>query len=461
MFNSLRDFMKTLESEHELVKVSDEVQPEPDIGAAGKAICETQGPAVLFEKVRGFEIPLVVGVHGSWDRASLALNLPKGSGLEAQMEIWNQAFQKYPVAAKVVSDGVCKENIVAGDRVNLLSLPVPRLNANDGSFYISKGAMITRDPDSDWLNVGLYRIMLLDKARGAIFLQPGSHAALHYKRCEDRNQPLEFAVALGNEPVLPMIAGARIPVMWNEFDYAGAVRGCPEELVPAEKMNVDVPANAEIILEGRILPHTRVLEGPFGEYTGAYSGYLLTPVVEIDTITHRDAPIFEHLYIGRPNTEPHYMTITCKLAGAFQELKRLFPNITKAAFQGPYLMNLVVQGRWSRSAEPKQVIHAWFGGIWRHAAKMITIVDEDVDPWNPFDVLWAIATRVQADKDLMIIPNSETFLDPSQDPPGVTCKLGIDATKPIGHHAQYIEEPENTEYWKTRITDLKKTLSGI
>ena len=200
-------------------------------------------------------------------------------------------------------------------------------------------------------------------------------------------------------------------------------------------------------------------EGPAGEHTGSYSGCFWTPVFEIKAITHRNNPIYESLYLGKPYTECNYLSMLGKIAGLQYELQARFPQITEIAYQLPDLYNLVIQGRWGHTGEPKRMMNACWGSSFGVPTKMVTIVDEDVDPWDAQDVLWAIATRCQASKDLVIIPGCEGSLDPSKEPDATSCKLGIDATKtrpPFHRHKpiNWVSPPRGTQEWKERILQL-------
>lgn len=455
VFRDLREWIRFLEEEGELLRIQEEVRLEPDVGAIGKAICESEGPGAFLEKIAGYTTPLTIGLHASWRRAALALGLKKNAPREEQLTAWSEGWKRFPVPPVEVRDGPCKENVIVGEEVNLFSFPIPRVNQQDGSFYICKPCCITRDPDTGVVNVGMYRMMALDRNKTTILIPPHQDAGRSYAKYRQRGQTMETAVALGTEPVLPMVAGTRIPSEWSEYDFAGALRGKPEELVRGETVDLPVPAGAEIVLEGEIGPDS-ALEGPFGEYHGAYSGYLRLPVFHIRAITHRTPPIFDTLYIGRPNTENHYMTLFGKLVGAEAQMKNLIPSITRMAYLGPYGMNAVIQGRWRHSGEPRQAMNAWWGSSFGPHGKLLICVDEDVDPWNPFDVMWAIATRVQGDRDIVLMPHSQGVLDPTSNREGLSCKIGIDATKPRYPAYPYepvdwVSEPPETARWKERI----------
>ncbi|MDP2728648.1 MAG: UbiD family decarboxylase, partial [Dehalococcoidia bacterium] len=308
-YRDLREWIDHLDQEGELLRIKEEINLEPDAGAIGRAICDIQGPGILAENVAGFENRMSICLHASFRRAAMAMGLPKETSLREQKQAWLKAYDRHPIKPVMVKDAPCKDNILRGGEVDLFRFPIPRLNLHDASFYISKPMVITKDPDSDWVNVGMYRMMVLDRNRTCILAEPPQHIGEHYKKSRWLGRPLEVAVALGTEPVLPMVAGMKVPRGWSEFDYAGAVRGESMELVKAETVDLPVPATAEIVLEGVLRHDCQVFEGPFAEYTGCYSGYFMAPVFEITTITHRDNPIYDALYSGKPNAEMHYMTL--------------------------------------------------------------------------------------------------------------------------------------------------------
>ncbi len=455
----LREWLDQLEKENELLRIKEELNLEPDIGAIGKAVCDLQGPGILAENIAGYKIKLCIGLSASFKRTAMALGLAKEANFGEIKGKWRNAFDKYPVKARIVKDAPCKENIVYGEEVNLFQYPVPRININDASFYLTKTMCITKDPDSDWVNVGMYRAMILDRNKTGFKAGYFQHAATHYFKARRRGQPLEMAISYGGAPHIPIVSGSPIPQGWNEFDFAGALRGEPEELVMAETVNLPVPATAELVLEG-VLKEPAVFEGPFGEFPGSYSNTFMTPVFEVKAITFRNDLIMDHLYIGRGRTETDYMTDLPTISSMEQELKARYPEITEIAFLTPKWMNCVVQGKWTHQAQPVKVMTACLAA--RGAYKMVTIVDEDVDPWNADEVFWAISTRCQADKDVYILPGFPVGLDPSQSHEELTCAFGINATKPLGPYprhrvAQYVTPRKETSYWKDRI---KKSMQG-
>ncbi|MDA4129172.1 MAG: UbiD family decarboxylase [Thaumarchaeota archaeon] len=459
----LRDWIERLSKENDLWVLEDEVSPEPDIGAIGKAVCDIQGPAALIKNVKGYKIPVAIGMHAAWRREAKALGLPADASHDEITEAWREGFARYPVKNLEKTNGPCKENVSKGDAVNLFNLPLHRINQGDGSFYISKGNVITKDPDTGKVNVGIYRMMVLDKNRTALLMNYNQHGARHLIRSEELGKPLEVAVAIGGDPILPMVAGAKIPYEWSEYECAGAIRNSSYEITQAGTVDLPVPANSEIVLEGYLPPGERVFEGQFGEFPGAYTGYYYTPVFKINAMTYRNDPIYESLYIGRPNTENTYMTMHSKLSAVLHELKKVVPKVTRISYLKPYTHTAVIQGRWLHTADPKQAIMAFWGSSYGSYAKITIAVDEDVDPWSAEDVLWAVSTRVASSDDVIFVPHTYSPLSPSAIS-GVATKIGIDATKPRPpylryHPVDWVEAPKGTEEWKKKILNFQGGLN--
>lgn len=339
-YASFRDWVDRLDTEGELLRLKEEIKLEPDCGAIGRYVCDTEGPGIYAEKVAGCKIPLTFVLHGSFRRSALAMDMPKTAGIPEQLREWNKRWGRVP--ASMVSSGPCKEVIDSGEEVNLFDYPIPRFNVNDGGPFINKTSLTTKDPDSDWVNVGMYRMQILDKNKTGAFINAFQHIGMHYKKYEKRGEPMPMAVPLGTEPVLPMVSGMKIPAEWNEYDFAGAIRGTPEALVKCETVDLPTLATAEMVLEGEVKPKLRETEGPetegpYGETTGCYSGLYKRPVFEIKAITHREDPIYDGLYLGRPRSESHYLSEISKLAGVYNELKPVVPNMTMVAFLPTYL----------------------------------------------------------------------------------------------------------------------------
>ena len=463
IYRDFREWIAHLEQEGELVRVKREIHLEPDSGAIGRAILDIDGPAVLAENVYGYETKMATGLFASLRRVAMAMGLPKNASFKEQKEAIHRAYQRYPVKSKMVDrkDAPCKENIVTGDDVNLFQFPLARNNVHDAGPYIYKVCFITKDPDSDWVNCGVYRMQVLDRNKTSALAPPYQHAGEHYIKSKKRGKPLEIAVALGVEPAIHVATGSKLPRGWSEFDFAGAIRGEPEDLVMGESVEIPVPARAEIILEGTMgLNPNEVMEGPFGEGVGSYCGMFKLPLIEIKTITYRNDPIFDTLYIGRPPTESTISALPGFVAALEEDLKSHFPQITEVGFMYPAYMNLVIAGKWDHPGDPRNVIAAAWSSRAGILHKMVTVVDDDINVNDPADVMWAIATRCQANTDILMMPGCLSQLDPSPDLSGLSCRLGIDATKPIFPYrhqvATYITPREGTEEWKEELNKMWK-----
>ncbi|MFH1775136.1 MAG: UbiD family decarboxylase [Chloroflexota bacterium] len=462
-YRDLREWMARLESEGELVRLADEVRLEPDIGAIGRAILNTGGPAVWAQRLFGYDETrsLVIGLAATPSRIGMALGLPKDAPMSEQKRLWLSAYDRQPLKPRMVKDAPCRENIVSGDDVNLFDFPIMRLNTGDPAPFIIKTSVISRDPDSDWVNSGTYRMQVLGRNKTAMYAARRKDWGEHYEKYRQMGREMECAVALGTEPVLGMVSGTRLPPGCGEYEFAGALRGEPEELIMAESVNLPVPASAEIVLEGIVKPDESAFEGNFGEGLGAYSHAVMAPVFHVKTITYRHNPIFDTIYIGRPPTESSRFFLMTNSAMLEQELKVKFPQITEVALLWPAMKNVVIQGRWGHRGEPNKVIAAFIGSTTAaYDAKLVTIVDEDIDPWNVTDVMWAIAGRSQGDKDFIIYPGCRSDLDPSQGVDGLSCVVGINATKPRPPYdrivAQWVTHPEGTGDWEARIAKLAR-----
>jgi vanillate/4-hydroxybenzoate decarboxylase subunit C len=459
-FRDLREFLSLLEREKQLVTVKEAVMPEPDLSAIGRAATDLEtGPAVLIEKIRGYKNRVALNVQGSWRNHALMLNLPKDTSIKEQFFVLDKLWNDYPVKPVWVpeNEAPVKENKIKKE-INLFDiLPLFRVNKYDGGFFISKGLVVSKDPedpgDFNKENIGIYRIQVKGKDRVGIQALPFHDIAIHLKKAEEKNEPLPVAICIGNDPVLNYMASTPIEYAQSEYDFAGALKSAPIELVKSETGDLDIPATSEVVLEGYILPRVRKIEGPFGEFTGTYSGARLQCEIKIHTITHRTNPIFENLYLGIPWTEIDYMFALNTSIPLYRQIKRDFPEVVAVNAMYTHGMAVIVSTK-SR-----------FGGYGKAVAmrllttphgmsysKIVILVDEWIDPFNLPQVMWAMTTRVRPSKDVILIPNAPGMpLDPSSEPPGIQTKLIIDATTPVapdmGREAELLEAPDKTQFW--------------
>ena len=466
---SLREFLEILESEDLLVRVKDEVNPEPDIGAAGRAAANSkQKPAIFFEKVRGYKTPVVTNVHGSWQSHALMMGMDKNTPVKEQFYELNRRWDKYPVDPVIVDREVapCKENTIT-ENINLFDLmALYRINDQDGGFFLSKSCVITGDPEDpdnmNKINVGTYRIQVKDKDKVGIQALAFHDIAMQLEKAERKNQPLPIAIAIGNAPLLTFMASTPIAYDQSEYAFAGALQdGKPVEIVKADTCDhLYVPATSEIILEGYIIPRVRKVEGPFGEFPGSYSGCRLQCEIQITHVTHRTNPIFENLYLGIPWTEIDYLMALNTSVPLYKQLKESMPEVVAVNAMYTHGIGVIISTKCRYGGYGKGVAFRLLSTP--HGmpySKCVIVVDEFVDPFNLEQVMWAITTRVRPDKDVTVIPNCPGMpLDPSSVPAGMHSKLIIDATTPVApepnpREVELLEPPVGTEKWEAFLRD--------
>ncbi|MDR3437372.1 non-oxidative hydroxyarylic acid decarboxylases subunit C [Telmatospirillum sp.] len=473
VYQDFREFLSKLEEEKQLLRIKEEVWPEPDLGAAGRAISNLgeQTPALLFENIAGYrDARIAMNVHGSWPNLAIALGMPKDTPLREQFHEFVRRYQTFPGEVEQRTSAPWQDQVIEKD-INLFEImPLFRLNRGDGGFYIDKACLVSRDPDDplndDVQNVGMYRLQVKGPNRIAIQPVPEHDVAVHLAHAEERNEDLPVVITLGNEPIIELVAA--MPILYDQSEYrmAAAIQESPYPVIRTQK-GLDVPWGAEFVLEGRILSRVREAEGPFGEFTGHYSGGRAMPVIEIDRVSHRTKPIFEHLYLGMPWTEVDFMVGVNTSAPLYVQLKRDFPEVV--AVSALYTHGLVVIVSTKRryggfaKAVGMRVLSTPHGLGY---AKVVIVVDETIDPFNLNQVMWAISTKFNPAGDLMVLPHLSIMpLDPGANPEGMSHKMVIDATTPVppdkrGHYGQPLDSPQKADVWKVKLDSMIKELTA-
>jgi len=470
-YQDLREFLTVLDQEHQLLTITDQVTLEPDIAAAACALAKMgeSTPAIKFEKVAGYsDARVVMNVHGSWPNHALAIGMAKDTPLRDQFFEFVRRYHLYPGTLERVQTAPWQEVVVDKD-VNLYDvIPLFRLNSGDAGFFLDKACVVSRDPD-DWdnddlENVGVYRLQVKGPNRIGIQAVPQHDIARHINHAEARGEDLPIAIALGTEPLITLMAAT--PMLYDQLEYkmAAAMQGKPYRLVKTSK-GLDVPWGAEYVLEGRLLARQREPEGPFGEFPGYYSGCHNYPVIEIDRISHRKDPIYDSVYVGRPWTELDYLQAMTTCAPIFVQLNSEFPEVV--AVNALYTHGLVVivstKTRYGGFAKAigLRVLTTTHGLGY---AKIVIVVDADVDPFNLNEVMWAVSVKVNPRGDVFVVPNlAENLLDPACSPTGIVDKMIIDATTPIapdirGNYGQELDRPPGTAAWLDKLGALVKGL---
>ena len=393
---------------HELAAVSDRLEKDK---------------AVLFPGPGGHAVPVVANLLAGRNWIGDCLGVRE----DALLDRYQDAVRN-PLPWVEVADGPVQA-VVHRDVDIAKQLPVPTHNELDSGPYISAGLMISRNPANGIQNVSIHRCQISGKDRIGVLLLP-RHTWTYARMAEEAGQALEVAIVIGVDPASLLASQAIVPLDYDEMGIAGALHGAPVEMVKCKTNNVRVPARAEIVLEGRVLPNVAEPEGPFGEFPQYYGRRANRHVIQVDAITHREKPIFhtivgggmEHLLLGGLPRE----------ATLLETLQRNDPSVLDVHLSrgGVCRYHLVVKIRKKQEGQAKNIMMGAFAG--HYDIKQVIVVDEDVNIHDPEAVEWAVATRFQADQDLLVVGNTQSSkLDPTTTDDGVGAKMGLDATIPL------------------------------
>jgi UbiD family decarboxylase len=435
----LRPFISVLEKSGELRRVNAEVDWKYEVGAIMHEVDHQKGPAILFENVKDYDIPLFVGALTTRPRIALALGLSPDTPLQEITREYKERAGN-PIEPVIVPGGPCKEKIYHANNINLLSFPAPWWHEMDGGRYIGTlHSVVCKDPDSNWQNCAVHRVMLHDERTCGIYFAPGQHNAIIYSKYEQMGRPMPVAIAIGLDPVCILTSAGGFPAYVNEWTIAGALKKAPLEVVKCETNDLYVPAHAEIVIEGEMPIRERKDEGPFGEHTGYFGGARVPrPVINVKCITHRENPIFQGTYEGMPPNEDHMITSVNSSALALKAFEEMgFIGIKAINFPpgaDPWLSAIIsIEKKYEgHGIDASRVLFACKAGSF---VKHIIVVDEDIDVFDLENVLWAVNTRFQARRAVITHLEHGSMLDPSKplEWGGVTDRMVIDATWPMTH----------------------------
>ena len=454
-YTDLRDFIAQLERMGELKRVARPVSPHLEMTEICDRVLRAQGPAVLFEQPTGHTMPVLGNLFGTPGRVALGMGVSGDKWAEALRDIGRtlsmlkepeppkglrDAWDKLPMlkqvfsmAPKKVSSAPCQDVVWEGSQVDLSRLPVQHCWPGDAAPLITWGLVVTRGPDKKRQNLGIYRQQVI--GRNKVIMRWLSHrgGALDYREWCEKNpgQPFPVAVALGADPATILGAVTPVPDTLSEYAFAGLLRGNRTELVKCRGSNLQVPATAEIILEGVIHPGEMAPEGPYGDHTGYYNEVDSFPVFTVERITHRQKPIYHSTYTGRPPDEPAILGVA--LNEVFVPiLQKQFPEITDFYLppEGCSYRMAVVTMKKQYPGHAKRVML----GVWSFLrqfmyTKFVIVTDDDINArdWN--DVIWAITTRMDPKRDTVMIDNTPIdYLDFASPVSGLGSKMGLDAT---------------------------------
>ncbi len=420
MSQDLRSYLELVETEDDLVRIAGPVDPRYEVSAlVAKLARERQRrPVLLLENVKGSALPVVTNLHASRRRMALAMNTEPREVQRAFLKAMDR-----PVAPVVVDGGPVKEVVRTGADVDLLALPQIVHHAADAGPYVTAAISFARDPEDGTWNCAYNRLMIMGRDRTSIHITASKHLWEFYRKAEARGEALPVAFAVGVHPALGLGALAIGSIDEDERAIMGGVLGEPLELVRCETSDLLVPAHAEIILEGEILPGERTPEGPFSEFTGYSLGERQREVVRYNAVTMREGALFHDISVAQVD---HLLLSTIPMeANLYRAVRAIVPSVTAVRVPAPYSCYVAIEQRISGQA--KNAILAVLGADMY--IKRVVVVDHDVNVFDDREVAWALGTRCQADRDITVISNTRgSDLDPSTDSDGYTAKWGVDAT---------------------------------
>ncbi len=451
-YKDLRDFLTQLESRGELKRITLEVDPFLEMTEICDRVLRAGGPALLFENPKGFNTPVLGNLFGTPERVAMGMGETSVSALREVGKLLASLKEPSPpkglkdainaiptfkkvldMAPKKVKKASCQEIILEGDQVDLGKLPIQTCWPEDAAPLITWGLVITKGPNKTRQNLGIYRQQVLGKNR--VIMRWLSHrgGALDFRDWQEKHpgEPFPIAVALGADPATILGAVTPVPDSLSEYAFAGLLRGSRSEVVNCIGLDLQVPASAEFVLEGYLLPDNTAEEGPYGDHTGYYNEIERFPVFTIERITHRKNPIYHSTYTGRPPDEPAMLGVA--LNEVFVPiLQKQFPEITDFYLppEGCSYRLAVVSMKKQYPGHAKRVMM----GVWSFLrqfmyTKFVIVVDDDINTRDWQDVIWAMTTRMDPARDTTLVENTPIdYLDFASPVSGLGSKIGFDAT---------------------------------
>lgn len=451
-YKDLRDFIRMLEERGELKRIKQEIDPNLEMTEISDRTLRAGGPALLFENPKGYDYPVLANLFGTPERVAMGMGEDTVEALRDVGKLLSQlkepeppkgmkdAWDKLPIfkqvlnmGPKVVKSADCQKHVIEGDQVDLYKLPIQTCWPGDAGPLVTWPLVITRGPNKERQNLGIYRQQLIGKNKLIMRWLAHRGGALDFREWKEQKPGEKFpvAVALGADPATILGAVTPVPDTLSEYGFAGLLRGSKTEVTQCIGSDLQVPASAEFILEGYIDPDEMADEGPFGDHTGYYNEVDSFPVFTVERITHRSNPIYHSTYTGRPPDEPAILGVA--LNEVFVPiLQKQFPEIVDFYLppEGCSYRMAVVTMKKQYPGHAKRVML----GVWSFLrqfmyTKFVIVCDDDVNArdWN--DVIWAITTRMDPQRDTVMIDNTPIdYLDFASPVSGLGSKMGLDAT---------------------------------
>lgn len=451
-YKDLRDFIGRLEADGELIRIDREVDPALEMTVVCDRTLRVGGPALLFTRPRGHDVPVLGNLFGTTRRVALGMGCDSVEALRGVGEVLaelrepkppkslSDAWKHLPLLKKVmdmaprrVSSPACQTHVFEGDEVDLGRLPVQTCWPGDAGPLITWALVVTRGPDKERQNLGIYRQQVIGRNRTIMRWLAHRGGALDYREFQRAHPGERFpvSVALGADPATILGAVTPVPDSLSEFAFAGLLRGARTDIASCIGNDLNVPASAEIVLEGYLEPGNEADEGPFGDHTGYYNEVERFPVFTVERMTCRDSPIYHSTYTGRPPDEPAVLGVA--LNEVFVPLlRKQFPEIVDFYLppEGCSYRVAVVSMKKAYAGHAKRIML----GVWSYLrqfmyTKFVIVVDDDVNARNWQDVIWAMSTRMDPARDMTFVENTPIdYLDFASPVAGLGSKVGLDAT---------------------------------
>ena len=474
-FDSLSDYIDTLESVGKLHRVKTEVDTNLEIAEIMRRMMYSgDSPAILFENVKGYNIPVLGNAFGTMDLLKIALNLSDfreiGKRITdlTKLKIPSNLFDKLKMlprlselgdyAPKYVESGAVTE-IIETEKANLNSLPILKSFPNDAGKFITFGLTITKHPETGIRNIGVYRIQIVNDQKAIMHWQTHKRGAQHYEIMKEYNKPIETAIVIGTDPSTIFSGIAPVPEGMDKFFFSGIVRKRGVKLVKCKTVDLEIPVNSEIVLEGWVDPNEMRIEGPFGDHTGFYTPPEPYPTFNLTCLMRRKNPIYLTTVVGKPILEDAY--IGKVIEQSFLPLIQMFqPEVIDFSmpasgwFQG--LAIISIKKRYPGQA--KKVMMGLWGMGQLSLTKIFVVVDHDINVHDINEVIWAITTKSDPKRDIIIIDNTPTdTLDPASPILNLGSKMGIDATTKTAEEGflREIQKPVEVDYDTKNLVDKK------
>lgn len=462
-YKDLRDFIGFLEDKGQLKRIKTPVSCELEIAEVCDRVVKNCGPALLFENVEGYDIPVLINMYGTEQRMAWALGvehlndlvervqhvlgLVQGPphGIMAKMKTLLELREMASFQPKVVRSGPCQEVVITGDNVDLGRFPILKCWPMDAGRYITLPLVITKDPQTGTRNLGTYRIQVFDARTAAMHWQTHKVGTRHYRVGVEKGlERLDVAVALGGDPATIWTGSAPLPPEIDELVLAGFIRREKVELVKAKTVDLEVPAYAEMVIEGYVVPGDEAVEGPFGDHTGYYSMADTYPIFHVTAITHRRNPIYPTIIVGRPPMEDYFMgKVTERVF--LPVIKAMLPEIVDINMpaEGVFHNLVILSIKKEYPGHARKAVYGLWGLGLMSLAKNIVVVDHYVNIHNLSEVAWRVTNNIDPAQDVFFASGPVDDLDHASPTPKFGSKMGIDATAKGPMEGRQREWPED------------------